>query len=54
MRQNNKAVRRAIQNSHESIGKLAEYYNLNPKTIVKWKKRSFVKDATMGPEQQNQ
>ena len=31
------AVRRAIQNSQESIAKLAVHYNLNPKTVVKWK-----------------
>lgn len=45
------AVRRAIQNSKESITKLAEHYSLNPKTIIKWKKRSFTKDADMGPKQ---
>lgn len=44
------AVRRAIQNSKESIAKLAERYDLNPKTIVKWKKRSFTKDVNMGPK----
>jgi hypothetical protein len=42
--------RRAIQNSKESIAKLSKYYNLNPKTIVKWRKRSFTKDADMGPK----
>lgn len=45
------AVRRAIQNSQESIAKLAEHYNLNPKTIIKWKKRSFTRDVAMGPKQ---
>ena len=24
--------------------------NLNPKTIVKWRKRSFTKDVNMGPK----
>ncbi len=43
-------IRRAIQNSKESIAKLSKYYNLNPKTIIKWKKRSFAKDADMGPK----
>lgn len=43
-------IRRAIQNSQESIAKLSKYYNLNPKTIVKWRKRSFTKDADMGPK----
>lgn len=45
------AVRRAIQNSQESIGFLSERYTLNPKTIVKWRKRSFVHDAPMGPKE---
>ncbi len=40
------AIRRAIQNSKESI---AKNYNLNPKTIVKWRKRSFTKDAPKHP-----
>jgi transposase-like protein len=43
-------VRRAIQNSQESIAKLSQRYSLNPKTIVKWKKRSFTKDVNMGPK----
>jgi len=42
--------RRAIQNSKESIAKLSKYYNLNPKTIVKWRKRSFTKDADKASE----
>jgi len=46
--------RRAIQNSKESIAKLSKYYNLNPKTIVKWRKRSFTKDADMGQNIQDQ
>jgi len=45
------AVRRAIQHSQESIAKLAERYGLNPKTVAKWKKRSCVQDAPMGPKQ---
>lgn len=45
------AVRRAIQQSQESLNSLAERYDINPKTVAKWKKRSFVKDATMGPKQ---
>ena len=44
------AVRRAIQHSQESLIKLAERYNVNPKTVAKWKKRSFVHDAPMGPK----
>jgi transposase InsO family protein len=45
------AVRRAIQQSQESIAKLAKRYDLNPKTVAKWKKRSHVHDAPMGPKQ---
>jgi transposase InsO family protein len=45
------AVRRAIQHRQESIAALAERYDLNPKTVAKWKKRSFVQDAPMGPKQ---
>ncbi|MBD0391146.1 hypothetical protein IC220_01550 [Wolbachia endosymbiont of Pentalonia nigronervosa] len=39
-------VPRAIQNSQESIAKLSERYHLNPKTIIKWKKRSFTKKVS--------
>jgi transposase InsO family protein len=45
------AVRRAIQHSQESIAKLARRYDLNPKTVAKWKKRAHVTDAPMGPKQ---
>jgi transposase InsO family protein len=45
------AVRRAIQHSQESLAKLADRYSLNPKTVAKWKKRSGVQDAPMGPKQ---
>src|SRR5919108_3493233 len=45
------AVRRAIQHSQESLAKLADRYGLNPKTVAKWKKRSGVQDAPMGPKQ---
>jgi len=44
------AVRRAIQNSQESIRTLARQYNLNPKTVAKWKKRTHAADAPMGPK----
>jgi len=43
-------VRRAIQSSQESLIKLAERYDINPKTVFKWRKRSFVADAAMGPK----
>ena len=42
-------VRRAIQHSQESIRVLAERYHINPKTAAKWKRRSHVSDAPMGP-----
>jgi transposase-like protein len=45
------AVRRAIQHSQESLAKLARRYDLNPKTVAKWKKRTQVDDAPMGPKQ---
>jgi transposase InsO family protein len=45
------AVRRAIPHSQESLAKLAARYDLNPKTIAKWKNRSPVHDAPMGPKQ---
>jgi transposase-like protein len=45
------AVRRAIQPSQESIAKLARRYDLNPKTVAKWKRRPQVHDAPMGPKQ---
>jgi transposase InsO family protein len=44
------AVRRAIQNSQESIRTLANRYSINPKTVAKWKKRSHTQDAPMGPK----
>jgi len=45
------AVRRAIQHSQESLLKLSERYGINPKTVWKWRKRSFVEDAPMGPKE---
>jgi len=44
------AVRAAIQRSKASIQDLSERYGLNPKTVMKWKKRDFVHDAAMGPK----
>ena len=45
------ATRAEIQNSEESIARLAERYNVNFKTILKWKSRDTVEDAPMGPRQ---
>lgn len=45
------AVRRTIQRSQESLSRLSERFDLNPKTVAKWKKRKHVQDAPMGPKQ---
>jgi transposase InsO family protein len=45
------AIRQEIQNSQESIAKLANRYGVNPKTVAKWKNRDSVKDLPMGPKQ---
>jgi hypothetical protein len=45
------AVRRAIQQSQEGLAKLAKRYDLNPKTVAKWKQRSHIHDTLMGPKQ---
>ena len=42
-------MRRAIQQSQESLNRLAERYDITPKTVAKWKKRTHVDDAPMGP-----
>jgi hypothetical protein len=42
------SVRRAIQNSQASLRELAGHYGINPKTVVKWRRRSSVCDARMG------
>jgi hypothetical protein len=44
------AVRRAIQNSQESLRALAARYRVNPMTILKWKMRSTVSDLPTGPK----
>ena len=38
------AVRRAIQNSQESLRALAKRYGVNQKTVAKWRKRGSVAD----------
>ncbi len=45
------AVRRAIQNSQESLITLAKRYGINPKTVAKWKKRTSVEDLPTGPKE---
>ena len=45
------AVRRAIQNSQESLRALAKRYGINQKTVAKWKKRTSVTDLPTGPRE---
>jgi transposase-like protein len=44
------AVRRDIQNSKESLKKLARKYSITPNTVAKWRKRDYVHDSPMGPK----
>src|SRR3954465_14841760 len=44
------AVRRAIQQSQESLRVLARRHGINPKTVAKWKKRKSAADLPTGPE----
>src|SRR5205823_10826954 len=45
------AIRRGIQRSQESLRALAKRHGINPKTVAKWRKRSFVADLPTGPKQ---
>lgn len=45
------AVRAAIQRSQASVSEPAERHGLNEKTVRKWRKRSTVEDARMGPKE---
>src|SRR6516225_6223191 len=45
------AVRRAIQNSQESLRALAKRYGINQKTVAKWKRRETVADRSTGPKE---
>jgi transposase-like protein len=44
------AIRAAIQRSKATIAQLAEKYDLNPKTVMKWRRRQSVEDMPMGPQ----
>jgi transposase InsO family protein len=44
------ALRRAIQNSQESLRQLATRYGINQKTVAKWKNRESVADRRTGPK----
>src|SRR6266699_2511043 len=43
------AVRAAIQRSKASIQELASRYDLNPKTVMKWRKRAFLYECVVEP-----
>jgi hypothetical protein len=45
------AVRRAIQNSQESLRALSRRYGINQKTVAKWKQRETVADRATGPKE---
>ncbi|WP_083871861.1 IS481 family transposase [Vreelandella jeotgali] len=45
------AIREDIQRSTASVATLSRRYNLNPKTVRKWRKRTHVSDRRMGPKQ---
>lgn len=44
------AVRAAIQRSKATISELSARHDVNPKTVMKWRKRSSVEDLPMGPK----
>lgn len=45
------AVRRAIQDSQESLRRLARRYGINQKTVAKWRNRDTVADRRTGPKE---
>jgi len=44
------AIRRAIQDSQESLRALAKRYGINPKTVAKWRSRKSTADIRPGPK----
>jgi transposase-like protein len=42
------AIRRAIQNSQESLRAFSRHYGINQKTVAKWKKHASVADLPTG------
>ncbi|TWI49271.1 hypothetical protein IQ22_04073 [Pseudomonas duriflava] len=44
-------IRAELQRSQDSIATLSKRYNLNPKTVIKWRKRDSVEDQPMGPRE---
>lgn len=51
LRHHAEAVRRAIQNSQESLRALAKRYGINQKTVTKWKQRDTVADRSTDPKE---
>lgn len=45
------AVRRAIQNSQESLRVLSKRHGINQKTVAKWKNRTSTSDLKTGPQE---
>lgn len=45
------AVRRAIQNSQESLRALSKRHGINQKTVAKWRRRTSTADQPTGPRQ---
>lgn len=46
-------IRQEIKDAQGSLQKVAKHFNLNPKTIEKWKKRESTEDLPMGNGRQN-
>lgn len=44
------AIRRAIQDSQESLRVLARRHGINPKTVAKWRSRNSTADVRPGPK----
>jgi transposase InsO family protein len=44
------AIRAAIQRSKASAAELSRTYGINPKTVLKWRKRATVEDLKTGPK----
>lgn len=44
------AIRAGLQRSEGSIAQLSRHFGINPKTVVKWRKRATVEDLKTGPK----
>ena len=45
------AIRPAIQRSQASVAALSRTYGINPKTVLKWRKRATVEGRKTGPQE---